>query len=374
MAMPGRALWEIPEGLRRAARRIVARRRPPGPPPADAALPEVAPRLRGGRRRSWSTARSAWPSSSTARPSRSLTPRHRRAPRGRRAAVLDDGTEETIREDSLGMNPRPAASSARCAAGRRARVLSPRRPPDAARPRRTGGRRLLPPGRRPPPSAPRVAAHADVPRRPRPRHRRRLQRARETARPSARRRSRSSRATRCSGRCRPLGDGRVRRLPRGAGEERRAVALLTHGSYLMNLASPDRGVPGQEPRLPGHGDGALPRARHPVRRLPSRRAHGARRGARACSAIARQPGRRPRAHGGPRRDAAARGDGRPGHRASATASSTWRRSSIACASPERLGVCLDTCHLYAAGYDLATAGGLRADDEAPSAASSACAS
>ena len=40
--------------------------------------------------------------------------------------------------------------------------------------------------------------------------------------------------------------------------------------------------------------------------------------------------------------------------------------------PERLGVCLDTCHLYAAGYDIATAGGLRADDDAPSTASSAC--
>ena len=29
------------------------------------------------------------------------------------------------------------------------------------------------------------------------------------------------------------------------------------------------------------------------------------------------------------------------------------------AEPERLGVCVDTCHIFAAGYSLATAGGVR---------------
>ena len=46
---------------------------------------------------------------------------------------------------------------------------------------------------------------------------------------------------------------------------------------------------------------------------------------------------------------------RPGKvRAWAGGSSIWPRSSTACSDPDRLGVCIDTCHTFAAGYPLGT--------------------
>ena len=131
--------------------------------------------------------------------------------------------------------------------------------------------------------------------------------------------------------------------------------VLSHGSYLVNLASPVADfLAKSRDVLPGR-DGALPPPRHPLPRVPSRRAHG------------------PRGDGGSGRHRGSldhvleRTEGlascrcsrsRPARaRRSAIASSIWRRSSTACGTPDRLGVCLDTCHLYAAGYDIATAEG-----------------
>ena len=174
----------------------------------------------------------------------------------------------------------PAASSAWCETGAgAARVLSPaahQAPAPGAR-RVSGVRRfVLPPAQRrirdadrerscwartsPPPAGSRAR--------------------RRSGRCLGRRRSRSSRATSCSGGAGPSARGRRRpsapRSPRAA-----CGPSLAHGSYLVNLASPVPGCAPAEPRRVPRRHGPLPRPRHPLPRLPPRRAHGRGRGRRA---------------------------------------------------------------------------------------------
>ena len=71
--------------------------------------------------------------------------------------------------------------------------------------------------------------------------------------------------------------------------------------------------------------------------------------------VAAGPGRSPRTLSGLQGPGAPRNHGRPGHDVSAIASSTWRAILSPVAEPDRLGVCFDTCHVFAAGYPLAPA-------------------
>ena len=329
------------------ARRATSRSCTPRP-----ALPEgAAPARGGGRLRGRGPAAHAGRRRGTG--VRGDAPRARRRARPRPRSLLDDGTAEPIGDDALGMSARhrplrvPRArrvASRRCSGAGRTRRCS-------STSRRTAGGSSCASGA----GASRSArdARTGAARRPRAHGRRSAQGAGARPRTSAPPPSRSSRATSGSG---PAAAQRTRRRRPSA---RRCAAsgvraVMSHASYLINLASPDPAFCARSRDALRAEMAALPRARHPLRRLPPGRAHGRRRGRGPARGRA-EPRRR--AVGG---RAAARvmplagGHRRPGLVRSATASSTWPRSSTACGTPERVGVCLDTCHLYAAGYDIAT--------------------
>ena len=141
-------------------------------------------------------------------------------------------------------------------------------------------------------------------------------------------------------------------------QESRAHGLpaIAHGSYLVNLATEDavlreRSLSTVVEELRRCAALAIPclvlhPGSHPDVRV------GLRRVARAWTKyMPRQPGfLRAFAWKSPRARATA----------SATDSSTWRKSSRSSRRRSGVGVCLDTCHLFAAGYDVSSARGMTA--------------
>ena len=123
----------------------------------------------------------------------------------------------------------------------------------------------------------------------------------------------------------------------------------------MNLASPNPEFLARSRDAFVDRDGALPRARHPATScFHPGRAHGRGRG-RGPGRGRAQPGRTcSRAREGrdvmPLLEVTAGQGSCLGHRFEHLAAIFDRVRE-----PERVGVCLDTCHLYAAGYDIATA-------------------
>ena len=155
----------------------------------------------------------------------------------------------------------------------------------------------------------------------------------------------------------PLTDAHVAAF-RAALAETGIVDPVAHNSYLINLAQPRRRPLEEVDRRDDRRGRAVRGAgdRRPGRSTPARTSGG--RGGRA----------------GADRRGARRGP--PPDRGAAASRSTWRRppgrgpawgtgSSTSgaildrVAEPERLGVCVDTCHIFAAGYPLGTAGGVR---------------
>ncbi len=143
-----------------------------------------------------------------------------------------------------------------------------------------------------------------------------------------------------------------RRLPRGARRDTGVATRSRHNSYLINLASPDDAlwnksidamvVEVERAEALGH--------RRTSSRIPAR-----------TSAAARTAGLAPDRRGASTRSIAGRRASRSGSpwrrrpgrdRASGIVSSTWGGSSSGVAEPDRLGVCVDTCHIFAAGYSL----------------------
>ena len=257
MAMPAR-MWQIPEGLKV---------RPDGswrvgdlqvihPPTLRYLKSHLV--LRGPAARSWWTGRSACRSRSNGPPFEVVSLVVDGA-RGAARVVLDDGTEETVREDSLGMDradgPLPLPGARRARAGR---VVADRAP-DPARPRRTGGRAVLPAGRRASPPRARVGAapvyigaHVPVTGGLFNAPRNGVAVGAEAIQIFTR--------NQMQWRCRPLEDAECGAFREALAQSGVRVAL-SHGSYLVNLASPVRRLPHPQPRmLPGR-DGAVPRPR-----------------------------------------------------------------------------------------------------------------
>ena len=122
--------------------------------------------------------------------------------------------------------------------------------------------------------------------------------------------------------------------------------------YLVNAAAADRGDPEEELGRARGRARALRGARRPRAHLPPRQQRRRGRGDRARRR-GMDAGARARAGQGA---AAHRDDRRPG------GSLGWRfeqlaaiREAVPGAARRRVGVCLDTCHVFAAGYDLSTA-------------------
>ena len=154
-------------------------------------------------------------------------------------------------------------------------------------------------------------------------------------------------------RAKPIAPEEVVRFRRAL-EECRIVCPIGHGSYLVNLASPERGLWTRSVkafavelrRAETLGLGYL--VTHPGCYIDGHQEDGLRRIVRALDAI--------------QEDTA-------GIRAQCLLETTagqgtslgWRFEQLAAIldgvkHPERLGICFDTCHVFAAGYPLGTAG------------------
>ena len=150
----------------------------------------------------------------------------------------------------------------------------------------------------------------------------------------------------------PLTDAHVAAF-RAALDETGVSDPVAHASYLINLGSPDdalweksiaslaleietRRGPGDRPTWSSTPGRTSARGRRPGwsgSRGGSTRSTGGPGGWPSRSPWRRPPGRGP---------------------AWGTASSTWASLLDRVAEPERLGVCVDTCHIFAAGYPLGT--------------------
>ena len=131
----------------------------------------------------------------------------------------------------------------------------------------------------------------------------------------------------------------------------RARAACAHANYLVNLATPD---PGEWTRAVDALTDELERAERLelpfvvlASGLPSGRGVHRRLGRASSARWTRSPhGRRERESGSPSRTRRAPGTSwAPGPR-------NWARIFGRVSRPERLALCLDTCHLFAAGYDI----------------------
>ena len=140
-------------------------------------------------------------------------------------------------------------------------------------------------------------------------------------------------------------------------------STFCHATYLINLASPDpdalpalRRVPDLQPLgVAGHGRvGRRAARRQPHGRRLRRRAGPDRR--RRCRARSTRPTTRPTASTARSSSRTRRG---PAGRSAAT-STRSRRSIDACGGDERLGICIDTQHLWASGVDYSTVAGAEA--------------
>lgn len=158
---------------------------------------------------------------------------------------------------------------------------------------------------------------------------------------------------------RSSGQWRTRPIPDVEADAFRAAAaaagmspIIAHASYLINLASADR-------QLRARSLAALGEEMDRATRL-------------GLFGVVLHPGAGPEAEGLVRiADGLVRVlSARPGdptwllleHTAGQGSALGWRFEQLArllelAATPDRIGICLDTCHLHAAGYDLATARG-----------------
>ena len=131
--------------------------------------------------------------------------------------------------------------------------------------------------------------------------------------------------------------------------------MLIHAVYLLNCASEDREIRAKSltslthSLRVGHAIGAAGVVLHPGSAL-----EGPRRARRSSVPARRSPRRSPTAR-------AASSTSRT-RRAPAARSGARSRSSPRCSTPRaaeaRLGVCLDSCHLLASGYDIRTPAGM----------------
>jgi len=152
-------------------------------------------------------------------------------------------------------------------------------------------------------------------------------------------------------RAKPLDDAEVARF-RAAMNETGIAPVVSHGCYLINLASPDDAL--YERSIESFG-GEMDRCErlgipylvtHPGSHVGSGEAAGIRRIARALTRLLRE---RPRARLRVLLETTAGQGSSIGHRFEELAEIIGRVDS-----PDRLGVCVDTCHVFAAGYDLRT--------------------
>ena len=149
----------------------------------------------------------------------------------------------------------------------------------------------------------------------------------------------------------PLDPAEVARF-RQRVDETGITPVVSHASYLINLATTaaaaaravDRGVRRRARSRRG--------ARPARRRHSSGHVHGRHRRRRAA---ADRRGHRERLQGAaaPDRQWCCSSTRRARDGPSAIGSSTWPRSSAHLDGSPRVGVCLDTCHLVASGYDIA---------------------
>jgi len=150
-------------------------------------------------------------------------------------------------------------------------------------------------------------------------------------------------------RARPLADGEVQRFRTGQ-IERGISPVLAHDCYLINLASPDDAL--YERSIASFGE-ELDRCE--ILGIPSLIAHpgshvgsGEREGiARVASALNRLFSQRPGGRVRVLLETTAGQGSSVGHRFEHLAEILSRLET-----PDRAGVCLDTCHVFAAGYDL----------------------
>ena len=187
-------------------------------------------------------------------------------------------------------------------------------------------------------------------------------------RPAARR-CRSSRSPRGSG-------GRACcRLRRSrcfaAGSTRPAIhPVVAHNSYLINLAAADPALRAQSIDALGdeldRAEALGPSGARHAPRVATRRAREAE-GLELIAAGHRRVSLRARP---PREDDdPPRTHRRSGHQPGTPLRASARRSSSCLDGSPRVGVCLDTCHLLAAGYDICSEPGLRVDVRGASIAS-----
>jgi deoxyribonuclease-4 len=150
---------------------------------------------------------------------------------------------------------------------------------------------------------------------------------------------------------RPLGSEEAGAFRR-AMEDSGVRSVMSHASYLVNLASPDpilteRGREAFRVEMTRCHDLGIPLlVFHPGAHLGAGEDAGVRAVTRSLDAVLAAC---PQARVTPAIEITAGQGSCVGHRFEHLAEMLTRVKS-----PERVGVCLDTCHLYAAGYDIAT--------------------
>ncbi|MBN1422106.1 MAG: deoxyribonuclease IV [Planctomycetes bacterium] len=155
----------------------------------------------------------------------------------------------------------------------------------------------------------------------------------------------------------PLTDGEVRRF-HAAREETGIATVAAHDSYLINLAAPEKDLRERSIRTLAEELARADRLGIPflVVHPGAHRGEGPRKGiARVASALDRIH----RAAAGARTRILLETTAGQGTLLGSTFAEL-RAIIDAVRAPERLGVCLDTCHVFAAGHDLRTAEGYEA--------------